>query len=171
MYYVDIDEVFTPHVEVLVMPFEEELFDMPVEEHLRYGIHFNKHLWVASAVSRGANVNGSYQKESFFKLAVKTNNHLLVEAFLQGKPDPRTLDENKRNALHWSLAKTNTILVRKLMAYNVDPHQEDEDGKTPIDLARELKKKTILKNLEERDLQYSPGLHGHLLLRYCRIIR
>ncbi|KAL0547413.1 hypothetical protein IC582_017347 [Cucumis melo] len=72
-------------------------------------------------------------------LACETGDIGMLELLLQCGANVNAIDSRRRSALHHSITKGRTALAKLLLSRGADPRAVNEDGKTPFELAVELK--------------------------------
>ena len=62
-----------------------------------------------------------------------------MDLLLKHGADPNTRDDSELTPLHWAVVKWNRNCIRKLIEKGADVNAKSQEGKTPRDMAQELK--------------------------------
>ena len=93
---------------------------------------------------------------------------LSVDLLLKHGADPNTRDDSELTPLHWAVVKGNRNCIRKLVEKGADLSAKTSDGKTPKDMAGELKSLGAWKRaLEEGGMNEDGIKHQNPLNEVC----
>lgn len=102
-------------------------------------------------LSRGADVNAASQnpmKVAPIHAAVAGKNAEVIDLILSSNPDVNARQQQGWTAIHSAAMHGDLALLEKLLARGADPMVKNDDGKTPLDLAREKGHEHIVAPLE-----------------------
>lgn len=70
---------------------------------------------------------------------LRVGDAISVDLLLRHGASPHTQDSGGLTPLHWAVVKGNKVCIRRLVEAGADLDVKDESGKTPKDMAEELK--------------------------------